>query len=562
MLTIAQIAAVEPLSGRGSPQSPARGTRSTTGRALALDALVLLLAASFLCVHGTFLDLARDSTIFSYIGGVIASGGFPYVDAWDHKGPLVYLVYGLAQGVVLPPQLALSVIINAALLVASVVLHLHLRQIVGRLASLIGILVGMAGVYAFASLGLTEAIAAPLQLLSLSATFAFSRHRSPAFLACLGVLAAAVLLIRADLAALPLIMIVLCLVLSAKQADGLLWRRLAVNLVAVAGAFLLMALPVVVYLWAGDALAAMVDQYIVYNLFHISGSAGRRMLSGVSLTKTFLREPLIGAAVFIGLTLALSQLVSLVLRPTHVAAGPFSLASLCPARSDQIVLLAGLVAAFFAAYGLTILSAWGFTHYLVSLVPTSMVLAGGCFAALLNGIRTMGQGRLAVGLIAFGMVAISYGELLKSTLWSVLLPPTAAAVEKQRLIDHLKSLTDPGQPILVYGADGSLYTATGTYAPTRYFYQYPLITKNYATAARIQEFGRAIQKDRPAVIVVENNPRIGHLDTRIEGAEDDRVFDLDTLNEIHQWIKQNYRTSASFFDQRVTVYIRCETSPC
>ena len=33
-----------------------------------------------------------DSTVFLYIGRLILHGGIPYRDAFDHKGPLVYLL--------------------------------------------------------------------------------------------------------------------------------------------------------------------------------------------------------------------------------------------------------------------------------------------------------------------------------------------------------------------------------------------------------------------------------------------------------------------------------------
>ena len=41
-----------------------------------------------------------DSVVFLYIGRIILNGGIPYRDAFDHKGPLVYLLdaAGLAAG--------------------------------------------------------------------------------------------------------------------------------------------------------------------------------------------------------------------------------------------------------------------------------------------------------------------------------------------------------------------------------------------------------------------------------------------------------------------------------
>ena len=40
----------------------------------------------------------RDSAVFIYSGQLILDGRTPYIDVWDHKGPLVYLAnaFGLA----------------------------------------------------------------------------------------------------------------------------------------------------------------------------------------------------------------------------------------------------------------------------------------------------------------------------------------------------------------------------------------------------------------------------------------------------------------------------------
>ena len=42
------------------------------------------------------LPLARDQGIFAWVGTVMLSGGMPYQDAWEVKGPLVHAAYALA----------------------------------------------------------------------------------------------------------------------------------------------------------------------------------------------------------------------------------------------------------------------------------------------------------------------------------------------------------------------------------------------------------------------------------------------------------------------------------
>lgn len=61
----------------------------------------LFLAAALLvplwcwCVEIIWGTLPSDSSVFRYDGLIMATGGLPYVDAWDHKGPIVYFLNAL-----------------------------------------------------------------------------------------------------------------------------------------------------------------------------------------------------------------------------------------------------------------------------------------------------------------------------------------------------------------------------------------------------------------------------------------------------------------------------------
>jgi hypothetical protein len=51
------------------------------------------------CLH---YPLGRDQGVFSWVGDVIASGGVPYRDAWEVKGPLLYYVFGALRALTGP----------------------------------------------------------------------------------------------------------------------------------------------------------------------------------------------------------------------------------------------------------------------------------------------------------------------------------------------------------------------------------------------------------------------------------------------------------------------------
>ena len=79
-----------------------------TNRSNRLDAktstaLFRLVVTFLLCVSASaaaaslWWPLSWDEGVFAWIGGIVARGGTPYVDAWDVKGPIAYFGYALAN---------------------------------------------------------------------------------------------------------------------------------------------------------------------------------------------------------------------------------------------------------------------------------------------------------------------------------------------------------------------------------------------------------------------------------------------------------------------------------
>ena len=64
------------------------------------DSLIIFLGATLILavvyiVVALYCPIRTDSGVFMYSGRVILEGGAPYLDSWDHKGPLLYLLNAL-----------------------------------------------------------------------------------------------------------------------------------------------------------------------------------------------------------------------------------------------------------------------------------------------------------------------------------------------------------------------------------------------------------------------------------------------------------------------------------
>lgn len=59
---------------------------------------VLIVMCAYLPIRRNYYP-SNDFSIFSYIGSVIRSGGLPYVDAWDHKPPLIFYLNAIGLSI-------------------------------------------------------------------------------------------------------------------------------------------------------------------------------------------------------------------------------------------------------------------------------------------------------------------------------------------------------------------------------------------------------------------------------------------------------------------------------
>ena len=70
----------------------------TLWRLAEVDAWVVIVWSLFLCVLflyavDSFVNApGRDSGAFLYVAKGILDGEMPYIDRWDHKGPLIYII--------------------------------------------------------------------------------------------------------------------------------------------------------------------------------------------------------------------------------------------------------------------------------------------------------------------------------------------------------------------------------------------------------------------------------------------------------------------------------------
>jgi len=464
-----------------------RVLRSRPGLAAAVTAaLVAIVAATPMVVSG---NLGRDSGVFLYTGMVVSDGGMPYVDSWDHKGPLLAAIQAFAWtvggGIIGAPVLE-----GLALAVGLAVAGVIWSRWVGLWAVPAVGVTGVTYLAVFEGGNFTETWLFPVQIAAYSvvAHAALRVGREPS--ARLSALIGAVLGLALAVGLFTRMNNVLGLVVLAAVVFVVSRRRwvfagAAVTVVAVSGVAL------VLWLWSGDALRAAADQYLRYNLFYSSGAPLSERLSAFTTLAQILSS---GAVVAVSALV----LVAWVARRRDRDAAPSRV---------------GILIALFLGVGVVdavsqMVSGRPYPHYMVVAIAgfsVALVLAASALVpsftpgGLVRALRGTNAVVVAVAIAVVALALSSSSAAAVSGLW--IRASTGAFVAgsyQQQIIDRVVAETSPDDRVLVHGAETWILAAAGRLSPTPITYSFPV---EQAYGGLPEQYFNDIASRPPALIV-------------------------------------------------------------
>lgn len=429
----------------------------------------------------------RDSGVFLYVGDIVRHGGAPYGDVWDHKGVLIYLLNAL--GAALTPNAGAGVLILDATGVAAAFLLLYrlLTTLFSAGISLLAVLSGFAGFMIVYDQGnLTETFALLGQVVALWVFFEYLRRRRVSSLLMLGAAAAWCAWLRLTLAATPLGLALALLFIRPREPASIMMRAAIIGL-----GFLAPSIALVLYLYAVSAIGPAIDQFLAYNFAYVQASPDSRISSLLALLGQ------------------LAPNLTLGLVACGVAAVIHGARASRPRFAHANATAVGLLAALTLECSMVTISGRGYHHYAVSLLPIFVVLSaygidGAAHLLTILGVET---GQRALGL-ALGVVQL---VVPINRVASDIAGLQSKAIAQRAVVSEIRALTAKNDTVLVYGNDPALNFLADRRAPTRYVYQYPLITLGYAAPQMVQEFIEQVSTHPPGLIVDVRNPRFSPL---------------------------------------------------
>ena len=390
---------------------------------------------------GNHLHPTGDSAAFVFIGKQMLKGKVPYLDYFDHKGPLLYLIEyaGLMISRGSTNGLWVVEVINMA---AALVILVRLCFLASERRSS----VWLALLITFIACGwriyeggnFTEEYALPWISLALMVFFRFFQtgKYSKWYIFLLGVAFSAVFLLRANMIAVWVACMPLVLICFLKEKR---YRDLSICTGLFFTGVLATACPILLWLVHNNALRPFIECYFSFNLLY-SAEVGMNAAMMLHLGKVFSLMILPGVAAFI---------ISLATRGKDALR---RINFLCFAISFLMLEMSGR----------------DYPHYLITILPILSFSFADLFdwTASLQNKTGYEPSRM---LLLFSCFCIFAGSLGYHVLTGKKVWPEAPA------ITWLKKNTVEKDDVLILGNDAWIYLASDRTTENRYFYQMPPI---------------------------------------------------------------------------------------
>ena len=480
---------------------------SWASRILLLTLLGLIAALVLLQANPLTNLPSRDGGIYTYIGSVIRAGGLPYVDAWESKPPGIFYLDAFALSLGGGTRWGIWLVEFVFLLIGAGLGYQVMSRIWNSSAALFGTLAWLFALNKVLEGGnYTEEY--PL-LFNFLALYVFwkgmnrPQNRLPDFV--VGLAFALSFLFRPNNIGVEIsIVLTWALILIYQKQYGLMLKRyLFMGLGA-----LLPLVGTAAYFWVKGILPAMLDAAFIYN-FSYTGTN----FSLIYTVKPGFED--LGAPAWIALGGYLIAVVLLIrsIRTRHL---------------NPVAVL--LVIGFPVELLLSAVSGRGYIHYFMSWLPILALLCGLVFWQLtkllfspkfIGSMQKWNDQILAILFILLVLVfrdgVATYGRSV-----SRLLKPGDQGVEKYfPVAAYIRSITDPGETVLVWGGGTGLNYMADRRSPTPYTF-YPLFINSPITQELVDGFYRDVTTHPPTLIVdgyIDAPDDVPSLDPTIRAAQ-------------------------------------------
>ena len=438
--------------------------------------VLFILLVTFLFLQNSPLSIWRggetgtDSSVFRTVALMMRRGGMPYRDTFDHKGPLLFILNYV--GSLISYHKGVWVIELLVDFIAFLILYKIARLCCGKTLSLCCMLGGISLLFEYFEAGnLTEEYAMVFiaGALYIFLDYFLNDQITKLRLVLCGFCLGGVCLLRPNMIS---VWVVFCIAVLVQCVQRKTWSDLSVFIVFFLVGFLMIVIPVLIWLGMNDALLPCFEDYILFNFAYASdpmrASFGYKYISFF----TFCQK-----------TIVMIALLSAVWMCT------------CKKKLIGITCLSSLLLTLL----LICISGQTYGHYGMVLVPVVVFPI-----ASLVSISEKQENCHSIGLILAlylfaSLIAPDWIDLLKSTgtYFAERNKPQISGV-LQEVCTFIETNTDVDEKISVYGNYNIVYVLTQRQHASKYSYQSPIGSVNPAI---MDTYFSDLERELPRMIV-------------------------------------------------------------
>lgn len=430
----------------------------------------------------------RDSGLFLYIGQQLNAGEVLYRNLWDSKPPIIFFINAFALWLTPGKLTGLWLLEYVTFISSFSLLYRLLRKYFSNIVVLFSLLISSLGYLSLFDGGnYTEEFALPLQILAIY-FFLYIVNKKHLYISSfsLGIGLVLTFLLKQHLIGIYFVILIYWLFIILKQR---VFRKGIYSVIFILLGSLIGLLPIAYYLITNHALQEFYSVAFAYNFHYSNTPFINHLYSSLNSIST------------LGMLSGLS----------YLALPGWILAALRRIRKKAVlpvVLLATIDLP--VEIILSGISGKGFSHYYITLIPSTTILA--CYflsqsLALINKtlkrqLPTTTYYQLIMAISCIFLYTLTglftfYGYYYSSL--SKLKSPIDSKMAVY-VLQHSK----PTEYILVWGYDSYINFVTQRKTPTRYVNQAGLYREGYHTAQMVQLFFTDIVKNQPVLILDDN----------------------------------------------------------
>lgn len=441
----------------------------------------------------------RDSGVFQYIAWRWLEGEVPYKDVWDHKPPVIYALNAAALWLTNQSPWGIWGLEIIFLAISVFLLFQVIRRLFSEFSALISIFSFVLTYPYLLSGGNLTTEYTVLFTIVIYYIYWFHQDKKNSYLA-IGFLTGVSFFTKQN--AIAVGVTVALITFYTYFSRQIKFDQFVSKILLLLSGFFLAIFPFLIYFSVNNALPDFWDAVFRYNFAYINSS---KLDKVDSLLHTF-RILSSSGFTFFWLISCISSLVYCIYgKRNHPQ----------DTKIYIFVILNSLMELLFVAT-----SGRTYNHYYLSLLPI-ITFSFGHFLNFFETelLRNLSKKTVIIPLKTFLSISFLFGILVTqlNNMQRDAFFPFADVNSSQRidsLIEIIYRESSPEDTILFIGGETSINMMTGRKSPTKYTYQFPLVTEGYFTEANIQEFIEDIYSNQPSLII----------DTKHEWLNTDKYF--------------------------------------